>query len=170
VPCKARAGGTPLCRSPQTAPGEPPIAPSGKYLSCAPDLGTCQPGLFGLNLPCDVASNAGCSPGATCEPSPTGFRIDATSAVLTGDPADRAFAVVHEQEIGVERPGEPAHYDSVARWRTNKFINAGARAVARFTRSGEGADWRPGGFDQYWNVSIWNPYAVLLYRTKLLPP
>jgi hypothetical protein len=26
-----------------------------------------------------------------------------------------------------------------------------------------------GGFDLYWNVSIWNPYAVPLYRTKLLP-
>ena len=26
-----------------------------------------------------------------------------------------------------------------------------------------------GGYDLYWNVSVWNPYAVPLYRTKLLP-
>jgi hypothetical protein len=145
VPCEVRPTGPRLCRSPQTAPGEPPFSPTGKYLTCAADLGTCQPATFGLSLPCDVASNAGCGPGETCEPSATGFCIDRTSSVVGGDPADRAFAVVHEQLIGVERPNERAHYDTVARWRTNKFINAGARSVAKFTKTGVDADWSPGG-------------------------
>jgi hypothetical protein len=144
IACEVRESGPRLCRSPETAPGEPPIFPSGKYLTCATELGTCHPDSFGLGLPCDVATHAGCSPGETCQPSPTGFCIDPTSPRLTESSASLAYATVHEQEIGVERPGEPAVYDSVARWRTNKFINAGARAVARFTKTGVGADWRVG--------------------------
>ena len=105
VPCEVRPKGPRLCRSPLTAPGEPPISPTGKYLTCAAELGTCQPGTVGLSLPCDVATNAGCTVGETCEPSATGFCIDPTSSRLAGNPADRAFAVVHEQVVGVEHDG-----------------------------------------------------------------
>jgi hypothetical protein len=52
--------------------------------------------------------------------------------------------VAHEQEIALERPGEPATWDSVARWRTNKFIDATAQSVARFSRGAAGSDWGPG--------------------------
>ena len=40
----------------------------------------------------------------------------------------------------------------------------GANVIAEYTRP-DGA----GGVDLFWNVSTWNPYGVLLLRTKLRP-
>ena len=51
----------------------------------------------------------------------------------------------------------PGTWDSALRWRTNKFINTTARGVARFTKSGVGADWSPGGGALlFWGRPFWS--------------
>jgi hypothetical protein len=47
-------------------------------------------------------------------------------------------------------------------------LDLGIRHAPNVIHSGSRPD-GAGGFDLSWNVSIWNPYAVLLHRTKLRP-
>jgi hypothetical protein len=93
---------------------------------------------------CDLATGAGCLFGATCQPSPTGFCIDASSSQNDGTPASLRFTVAHDQEIAVQDPASLARFTSVARLATNKFINATARTVTCLTGSRCGGDYRPG--------------------------
>jgi hypothetical protein len=139
VPCERRKGRL-TCKAPRTSQGEPRIGPRGRGLVCAEDLGSC--GGAGA-VACDVATGAGCALGV-CAPLDTGLCIDPSSSQLASD-ADRRFAVAHANELAIQRPDDPVAYDSVALWRTNKFINATARAVARFSDRGKDADYSPGG-------------------------
>lgn len=134
-----RRKGKPTCRPPRAAKGEPRQGPR-KKLVCAEDLGACAPA--GV-VPCDLATGAGCLLGVGCEPAEPGFCIDETSSQLA-TPADRRFAVAHANDLAIRDPDDPVAFDSVAVWRTNKFINATSRAVARFTKSGKNADYAPG--------------------------
>lgn len=138
VRCGLR-NGKPSCRAPRPKQGEPSVGPR-KGLVCAADVGACMPA--GV-VPCDLASGAGCGPAQACEPADPGFCIDETSSQIAV-PADRRFAVAHANELAIQRAPEPVAFDSAAIWRTNKFSNATARSVARFTRSGEDADYGPG--------------------------
>jgi hypothetical protein len=135
----APKGAKQTCKPARAKAGEPRVGPK-RGLVCATDLGACMPGGA---LPCEIGTGAGCGFGQTCEAPDAGFCIDETSSQIAA-PSDRRFAVAHANEIGIRRDAAPTVYDSAAIWRTNKFRNATARAVARFRPSGAGNDWTPG--------------------------
>jgi hypothetical protein len=143
IPCvRKKPGAKPSCKTPRAKKGEPAIGPRSGGLVCA-ELGACAPASLDAPVACDLGTGAGCGFGQTCEPTDTGFCIDPTSSQLV-TPADAPFAVAHTQEIGIQRPSDPVVFDSVVRWRTNKFINATSRTVAHFSYKGVGDDYGPG--------------------------
>jgi len=117
---------------------------AGTPLVCSTNVGECVPDFLGLVLPCDVATGGGCFFGQACAPSTTGFCTDPTSSQSDGTPASDRFTIAQENDFAFQRRDEPTHYDSVALWRTNKFINATTRSVRRFTGTRRGNDFRPG--------------------------
>jgi hypothetical protein len=143
IPCERKSPRVdPSCRPPKRRPGGPTIGARAE-LECAEDLGRCEPDFFGTIFPCDLGTGSGCLFGQSCVASDQGYCIDPTSSQLAM-PGDEPFAAAHENEIGIQRPGDRATYDSAVTWRTNKFINATARTVKRFTGIGVGDDYRPG--------------------------
>jgi hypothetical protein len=141
---RKRRGAKATCRTPKPAAGEPPVGPRQGGLVCDESLGKCAVGFSGLDVPCVMGTNAGCLPGDVCVASEAGFCLDPTSSQYVDPASHGPLAVAHEQEIGIQRDAEPAAYDSVLRWRTNKFTNATARAVTHLTPSGAGDDYAPG--------------------------
>jgi len=111
---------------------------------CSPRLGACAPALLGITSVCELASGAGCQPTQRCEPAPTGFCVDPDSPQSDGTSASERFTVAHEHEFGVQRARRAASYDSIATWRTHRFLNATARTVARFSGRTGGSDYALG--------------------------
>jgi hypothetical protein len=144
---RKRPGAKPTCKAPKAAAGEPPIGPKQSGVFCDETLGRCAEGISGMAVPCILGSNLGCLPGDVCEPSEAGFCVDPTSSQYVDPATHGPVAALHEQEIGIQRPAEPASWDSVLRWRTNKFSNATSRAVARLSASGKTDDYAPGTGD-----------------------
>jgi len=150
---RRRPGARPTCKPPKDLP---PIGPKRGGYVCDESLGRCAVGFSGLDVPCLVGTNAGCLPGDVCLPSEAGFCIDPTSSQYVDPALHGPVAVVHDQEIGVQRPAEPASWDSVLRWRTNKFVNATSRAVTHLTHDGVGDDYAPGaGALLVWGRPLW---------------
>ncbi len=123
--------------------GRPSCEPH-EHLECAQDVGECVPQLLAIPTLCTLATGAGCLPGSTCEPSPTGLCVDPSSSQNDGTAASLPFMVAHDQEIAVQDPAAPGEYRSVATLATNKFINLTSRTVRCFTGKSCGNDYGAG--------------------------
>ena len=113
-------------------------------LTCVEDVGECVPSPIRVSTLCDLATGAGCLPGATCRPTSTGFCIDPTSSISDGTPGSHVRAVAHHQEVGVQSAARPAEFASIGTFATNKFINLSARTVRSFTGRTSGSDYGTG--------------------------
>jgi hypothetical protein len=132
VPCTRR-----------TPRGRPSCRPH-RHLTCATDVGECTPLSLGVPTPCDLTTGAGCAPGQTCGPSPTGLCVDEGSSQNDGTPASLPFIAARQDELAEQDPTHPVVYRNGTTLATNRFINATSRTVGCFTGRACGSDYRPG--------------------------
>ncbi len=133
-----------IVRCTRRSPRSAPACARREGLTCTQEVGECLPSVLEIPVLCDRATGAGCLPGTTCQPSPTGVCVDPTSSQNDGSRASLRFAVAHDQEIAIQDPAEASRFRSVARLATNKFINATARTVRCFTGRRCGSDYGSG--------------------------
>lgn len=123
---------------------KPPTCPGAQGLMCEPHVGECLPATLAIPPLCDLDSGAGCLPGSTCQPSPTGFCVDPTSSQNDGTSASLRFQIAHRQDVALQDGDSPADFESVAQLDTNKFINVATRTVRCFTGRTCGGDYESG--------------------------
>ncbi len=129
------------CDQPGNRPEEG--CPTSDHFFCSTQLGVCQPSYMSFPIPCDTVRGEGCLPGQSCEAAP--LCVDATTSQYDdGHFRSQAFAVAQPIEIAVERDDNPATFDSVLAFPTNKFSQPTARTVTTLTGRRDGNDYRPG--------------------------
>ncbi|MET0389325.1 MAG: hypothetical protein ABW321_25350, partial [Polyangiales bacterium] len=128
------------CTEAQIAAGGPCLPGTDSF--CSQGLGTCEP-RSSFPAMCNAALPEGCAPGVQCVEA--SYCIDRTSSQFDdGHVSGQAAAIAHYTDIGVARRGEPATFDSVVTWHTNKFSHPATQTVQRFSYRTDGSDYNPG--------------------------
>lgn len=117
----------------------------GEGFDCTTGVGTCEPARATVVPPlCDATDRSGCPPLQTCELGDAAFCFDPTSSPADGSASGQIGAAVHVLELGLQDLDDPTTFERVATFATSKFYNLAARAVAHWSKTNQGNDYRLG--------------------------
>ncbi|HEV7732045.1 MAG TPA: hypothetical protein VGR62_07780 [Candidatus Binatia bacterium] len=114
------------------------------HLTCSPDVGICTPPTLGWDLPCDLATGAGCGVGEHCAPTATGICIDPDSSQNDGTSASLPAMAAYHTHLGIQDAARPSDYRDAGTIASNKFIDVTARTVRCFSGRACGNDYATG--------------------------